>query len=286
MRRSMSRVIRLVGPLLGLAIMAVAPAAKAEPGDAEDRLRQVLDLVADDSPGRPNRLLGDYAAVKWVQADRQRGPLSWRDRTWSDWQRRTGERPPDFDRLPSRPFLPDPLLDDDGRAIVTAADWRERRRSIIRQVEHWITGTIPPPPDNLVAETVAETTEDGLTLRTVVLRFGPDRRARLTVRLFIPQGNAPLPVVITQRNERWIRAAVRRGFIGCLYAGADGTDDLWRILAGAGEWLDPLGAVVLELSPEQAATLAEAAATLFGEVEVRADLSGRDRALVARRPLS
>jgi len=225
MRRSMSRVIRLVAALLGLAIMAVAPAAEAEPGDAEGRLRQVLDLVADDAPGRPNRLLGDYAAVKWVQADRQRGPVNWRDRTWSDWQRRTGERPPDFDRLPSRPFLPDPLIDDEGRAIVTAADWRERRRSIIRQVEHWITGTIPPPPDNLVAETVAETTEDGLTLRTVVLRFGPDRRARLTVRLFIPQANGPLPVVITQRNDRWIRAAVRRGFIGCLYAAADGDDD-------------------------------------------------------------
>ena len=69
---------------------------------------------------------------------------------------------------------------------------------------------------------------------------------------------------------------------GALYAGADGTDDLRCILAGAGEWLDPLGAVVLELSPEQAAPLAGVAATLFGEVEVRADLSGRDRVLVAR----
>lgn len=225
MCRLRCRVSRALAPLLGLAILAVAPAAGAEPGDDATRFQRVLDLVADDDPGRPNRLLGDYAAVKWVQTDRQRGPLGWRDHTWSDWLRRTGERPPDFDRLPSRPFLPDPLLDDDGRPIVTAAGWRERRRSIIRQVEHWITGTSPPPPDNLVAETVAETTADGITLRTVVLRFGPERRARLTVRLFIPAGKGPLPVVLTPRNERWIRAAVRRGFIGCLYAAADGGDD-------------------------------------------------------------
>ena len=108
MRRSISRVIRLVGPLLGLAIMAVAPATEADPDDAEARLRQVLGLVADDAPGRPNRLLGDYAAVKWVQADRQRGPLSWRDRTWSDWQRRTGERPATTRSRSTRPTQLEP----------------------------------------------------------------------------------------------------------------------------------------------------------------------------------
>lgn len=72
---------------------------------------------------------------------------------------------------------------------------------------------------------------------------------------------------------------------GALFAGPDGTDDLRRILAGVGEWLEPHGAVVLELSPEQVPAVAEVAGESFAEVEVRADLSGRDRALVARRPV-
>ncbi len=29
------------------------------------------------------------------------------DKTWEEWLQRTGELPPDFDSLPSQPFLPD-----------------------------------------------------------------------------------------------------------------------------------------------------------------------------------
>ncbi|NLB92286.1 MAG: hypothetical protein GX792_02565, partial [Bacteroidales bacterium] len=39
-----------------------------------------------------------------------RGRLSFADRTFTDWLERTGELPPDFDRMPSLPFLPDPLV--------------------------------------------------------------------------------------------------------------------------------------------------------------------------------
>ena len=39
---------------------------------------------------------------------------SWRptkqDSTWTDWLRRTHELPPDFDQMPSNPFLPEPLV--------------------------------------------------------------------------------------------------------------------------------------------------------------------------------
>ena len=43
-----------------------------------------------------------------------RGRLSFADRTFTDWLERTGELPPDFDRMPSLPFLPDPLVLDEG----------------------------------------------------------------------------------------------------------------------------------------------------------------------------
>ncbi|MGD0898683.1 MAG: hypothetical protein ABR915_12675 [Thermoguttaceae bacterium] len=202
---------------------------RAEP-DAARRafLDQILALSADDDPDRPNPRLGDFARVKWVQADRRRAGVTWRDATWSDWLRRTGELPPDFDAMRSQPFLPDPLLgDESGRSVPIAspAQWPARRQWIGRQVQHWITGTVPPPPNNLAAETLDETRAEGAVFRRVLLRFGPQRRALLALRLWVPGGRGPRPVLVTQSNTAWAQAAVRRGYIACLYAGDDAADD-------------------------------------------------------------
>ena len=71
-----------------------------------------------------------------------------------------------------------------------------------------------------------------------------------------------------------------------LFAGADGLDDLRVLVAEAPIWLAPGGALVLELAPTQAAALAALAlAHGFAQAEVRPDLSGRDRAVVARLPV-
>ena len=72
--------------------------------------------------------------------------------------------------------------------------------------------------------------------------------------------------------------------VGALFAGPDGLDDLRVIVAGAPGWLRPGGALVLEIDPRQA----EAVSTMAGDegfvdVTVHRDLSGRDRAVVARR---
>ena len=69
-----------------------------------------------------------------------------------------------------------------------------------------------------------------------------------------------------------------------LEAGPTGLEALQEILAGAGRWLRPGGSLVVEISPDQsrqAAGLARDAG--LNVVSVRADLTGRDRALVARR---
>ena len=73
---------------------------------------------------------------------------------------------------------------------------------------------------------------------------------------------------------------------GALFAGADGLDDLRVILAEAPGWLVPDGVVVCELSPEQGAAAVELAGEHFDEVFLAQDLTGRDRALVARHPRS
>jgi release factor glutamine methyltransferase len=68
-----------------------------------------------------------------------------------------------------------------------------------------------------------------------------------------------------------------------LEAGPTGLEALDEILAGANEWLRPGGVAVLEIAPHQAAAgvvLAKAAGFAF--VDVRPDLAGRDRVLVAR----
>ena len=69
-----------------------------------------------------------------------------------------------------------------------------------------------------------------------------------------------------------------------LVPGPTGLEDVEVIVAGAGEWLAPAGVLVVEIGDTQgAAVVSLAVAAGFREAEVRPDLTGRDRALVARR---
>ena len=73
--------------------------------------------------------------------------------------------------------------------------------------------------------------------------------------------------------------------VGALVSGESGLEDLERLVAEAPDWLEPGGVLVLELAPHQADVVAGAArAAGFVEVEVRPDLTGRPRALIARVP--
>jgi release factor glutamine methyltransferase len=70
-----------------------------------------------------------------------------------------------------------------------------------------------------------------------------------------------------------------------LVAGPTGLESLEALVAGGPDWLEPGGALVLELAPDQAAPMrAEAEAARYDAVAVHQDLTGRDRVLVARKP--
>jgi release factor glutamine methyltransferase len=70
-----------------------------------------------------------------------------------------------------------------------------------------------------------------------------------------------------------------------LFAGADGLDALRAIIAGAPAWLRPGGALVCEIGAAQGAAVSALAADAgLGDIEVRPDLAGLDRILVAVRP--
>ncbi len=157
------------------------------------------------------------------------GRVSFLDATFQDWLKRTGELPPDFDRMPSIPFLPDPLILDEGGKnipVKTMAQWQEKREWMKKQLEYYITGTYPPKPDNLKIKILSEKKNGETLLRMVELTFGPEHRAKLTVEMMIPPGKGPFPVFLTQWTHReWAQIAVRRGYVGCVYAGADSRDD-------------------------------------------------------------
>ncbi len=71
---------------------------------------------------------------------------------------------------------------------------------------------------------------------------------------------------------------------GALVAGPSGLEATDHIVAEASRWMSAHGVLVLELAPHHATEAADLATGAgFVEVEVRPDLSGRHRVLVARR---
>ncbi len=144
---------------------------------------------------------------------------------WNDWLERTGELPPDFATMPANPELPD-LIPEHVRNATgdVASAWGEHRRVLKDQFSTWVLGTCPPAPETMNVEVVRERAEAGGTVRQLRLRFGAG--ASLSMELLIPPGDGPFPVFMTQHNHRdWATIAVRRGYIGCVYAGSDSQDD-------------------------------------------------------------
>lgn len=161
--------------------------------------------------------------------------VSHHDKTWIEWQKRTGELPPDFDAMPSIPFLPDLLMIDEGGKnipVTNLRQWKEQREYFKAQIKHIICGTFPDAPGNVVSKVIQERFENGVKIQMIELRFGKSHQARLTIELFTPPGDGPFPVFMAQWNHRgWAQVAVRRGYVGLIYAGADSQDDTQSYLS-------------------------------------------------------
>jgi dienelactone hydrolase len=190
--------------------LATSPATAAAPAD--ERRRADLQLLLDRLiPSRPPLT----------------GRITAQDKSWEDWVRRTGELPPDFSRLPSIPHLPDPLVvraQPGGVRITSAAQWQEQRQWIREQIEQWVFGRMPPAPDNLRVAATREEREGNVTIRHVLLEFGPGHQAKLNLELMIPDGPGPFPVFLTNHSRRrstWVHTAVSRGYIACYYRATD-----------------------------------------------------------------
>jgi release factor glutamine methyltransferase len=66
-----------------------------------------------------------------------------------------------------------------------------------------------------------------------------------------------------------------------LIAGVTGLEAIERVISDGRDWLRPGGALVIEIAPHQREAVVAMCAA-FGSVEIRQDLTGRDRVLVAR----
>lgn len=152
------------------------------------------------------------------------GRINLMDKSWEEWQKRTGELPPDWSQFRPQPFPPEPLLDlDTGAPITNRTHWQRQRQRVRELYEKWVIGRMPPPPAVMQATVIRETMDGEVTVRDVLLEFGPNGRARLRLQLLIPPGTGPFPVFLTnhQRTRPWVATAVRRGYIGCIYFAAD-----------------------------------------------------------------
>ncbi len=145
---------------------------------------------------------------------------------WEAWLERTGELPPDFDALPGEAGLPDPLRFADGRPVKNGTAWRQRREELLALFQEYVIGRVPPAPGNVVVTGERRREEDRVTVAELTLAFGPDHRAQLGIEIIAPAGRGPFPVFITQENHRrWALVAVSRGYLACVYNGADSRDD-------------------------------------------------------------
>jgi len=106
--------------------------------------------------------------------------------------------------------------------------------------------------------------------------------ARLRGRLRVILSNPPY---VTEAEFAGLPPEVRdHEPAGALVAGPTGRESLEHLIAGGLDWLEPGGALVLEMAPGQAPPLSRAAeAAGYEAVAVHRDLAGRDRVLVARR---
>ncbi len=145
--------------------------------------------------------------------------------SWDAWQKKTGTLPPDFNSLPRHDAMPDPMKFDDGRRVTTAAQWPARRAEILKTMEKYVWGTVPPTPKVDHVTLLDEKHEDGYTVRNVRLEFGPGSKGTLRVRTYVPDGTGPFPVMISTSLQGWATSLVRRGYIAVGYAGNDGMDD-------------------------------------------------------------
>ncbi len=147
---------------------------------------------------------------------------------FDNWQKQTGELPPDFDKLPSCNSLPDPLTFLNGKPVpATAEGWAERREEILNLYKKYELGEIPPKASISRVEVLEETKGEGFWSRNVKIWYGPQGKASVRVSISVPVGNPgeKFPVLLGTSLGGWGNMLLRRGYVSAGYAASDFMDD-------------------------------------------------------------
>ena len=152
---------------------------------------------------------------------------------FTEWQERFDVPRPDFQALRSFAGLP-PLLEFyDGHPVRTADQWKERRAELRQLLCEYFLGSPPKVAPKLKgAKVLAESRQGSSISRLVELTFGTKPEVSITIEILAPEGPGPFPVLLTQTNHRrWGLIALTRGYMVCIYPGADIDDQSDKFLA-------------------------------------------------------
>ncbi len=151
---------------------------------------------------------------------------------FTEWQTRFGAPRPDFQAMRTFAGLPPLLKFYDGRPVPTVDQWQERRAELRRLLCQYFLGSPPEQAPRLKeAKVLAESREGSSISRLVELTFATTPEVSITIEILSPEGPGPFPVLFTQTNHRrWGLIALARGYMACIYPGADIDDQSDKFL--------------------------------------------------------
>jgi cephalosporin-C deacetylase-like acetyl esterase len=151
---------------------------------------------------------------------------------FTEWEASFHVARPDFQALRTFAGLP-PLLEFyDGRPVRTADQWQERKSELRRLLCEYFLGTPPRAvPRRKQVKILSETRQEASVSRLVELTFDTTPEVTITAEILSPEGRGPFPVLFTQTNHRrWGLIALARGYMVCIYPGADINDQSDKFL--------------------------------------------------------
>ena len=122
-------------------------------------------------------------------------------------------RAPAADVFNARADLPPLLQLNDGSEVRTRADLERRKKEVSRLLQRYFIGTFPEKAPGLVSAKVLDErrADDGSLRRRVQLTFDTPKKASFEVRVWVPKGEGPFPILLTQPRYyqlRWAELAL------------------------------------------------------------------------------
>ena len=122
--------------------------------------------------------------------------------------------------------IPDALTFLNGKKVKTLKDFDKRKEEIKKLWCKYFIGDFPSVAPKVISSEVVSSVihEDGTTRKRIKITFDTPNKKSFEISLWLPNKNGKLPLMLTQPREYqipWAEAALKRGYIVCLYPGLD-----------------------------------------------------------------